>query len=89
MNWNNGGKTSVHKGIRTSDIRVVFTLFTIGVIAYIWGRDIGRICFFQIPNEIRGGANEALVLALSQGINPYRSLICEGGNPSVFYMYPI
>ncbi len=55
MNWNNGGKTSVHKGIRTSDIRVVFTLFTIGVIAYIWGRDIGRICFFQIPNEIRGG----------------------------------
>lgn len=59
------------------------------VILTMYGMDIARMIDWRIPNEIREGANVALVDSLAKGINPYRSLTDETGSPNVFYMYPI
>lgn len=73
--------------------RKVFKYIFIGigllVILAMYGMDIARMIDWRIPNEIREGANVALVDSLARGINPYRSLTDEAGAPNVFYMYPI
>lgn len=70
-------------------IQILFISITLIAIGMLWGRDIVRMYYFQIPNEIREGANVAVTQAFSEGINPYRSLTDENGLPTVFYMYPI
>lgn len=58
-------------------------------IAMMWGMDAIRIVDWKIPNEIREGANIALVEALASGNNPYINLETPLGTPNVYYMYPI
>lgn len=70
-------------------IQILFIIISLIAIGMLWGRDIVRMYYFQIPNEIREGANAAVTQALSEGVNPYRSLTDENGLPAVFYMYPI
>lgn len=70
-------------------IQILFIIIALAAIGMLWGRDIVRMYYFQIPNEIREGANVAVTQAFSQGINPYRSLTDENGLPAVFYMYPV
>lgn len=43
---------------------------------------------YEIPNEIRQGANVALTEAFARGENPYRMMTNGNGEPMVFYMYP-
>lgn len=78
------------KHIKSSQI---FSCFFVGigllVILTMYGMDIARMIHWRIPNEIREGANVALVDFLARGINPYRSLTNEAGQPNVYYMYPI
>lgn len=55
----------------------------------MYGMDIARMIDWRIPNEIREGANTALVDSLAKGNNPFRSLTNETRLPNVYYMYPI
>lgn len=75
--------------IKKKRIKIIFIIATITFIMIMWGMDLIRILDWKIPNEIREGANAAIVDSFAQGINPYRNLILENGFPSVFYMYPI
>lgn len=43
---------------------------------------------YEIPNEIRQGANVALTEAFARGENPHRMMTNGNGEPMVFYMYP-
>lgn len=75
--------------IKKKRIKIIFIIATITFIMIMWGMDLIRILDWKIPDEIREGANAAIVDSFAQGINPYRNLILEKGFPSVFYMYPI
>lgn len=70
---------------------VLYLFLGIGVLVILamYGMDIARMINWRIPNEIREGANAAVVDSLVRGINPYRSLTNEAGAPNVYYMYPI
>lgn len=75
--------------LKKKPIEIIFVFAAIIFIMIMWGMDIMRILDWKIPNEIREGANAAIVDSFVQGINPYRKLVLENGFPSVFYMYPI
>lgn len=68
-----------------------FVLMLLGVtaIAIMWGMDVIRMIDWEIPNEIREGANIAVAEALAHGNNPFVYLENLQGMPNVYYMYPI
>lgn len=74
-----------------SENKIEIILIGISLLAIIvmYGTDILRICDWKIPNEIREGANVALIDAFANGNNPFRSLIAPNGDPNVYYMYPL
>lgn len=72
----------------SNNITKVMIGVCIAAIIYLWGRDLLRMISYEIPNEIRQGANVALTEAFARGENPYRMMTNGNGEPMVFYMYP-
>ena len=69
---------------------VAIVVLGVLMVCLMYGMDIIRMIDWQIPNEIREGANIAMVNSLVRGENPYKDIMTGGGSaPGVFYMYPI
>ncbi len=66
----------------------IFIISVVVAVLFLWGRDIIRMTDWNIPNEIREGANVAITQAFADGNNPYRSITLADGHPNVYYMYP-
>ena len=79
----------MEKKVNHYNCNYLLILFSIVIITIMWGMDIVRMIDWKIPNEIREGANIAVVEALAHGNNPFVYLENLQGMPNVYYMYPI
>lgn len=58
---------------------VAIVVLGVLMVCLMYGMDIIRMIDWQIPNEIREGANIAMVNSLVRGENPYKDIMTGGG----------